>query len=640
MLKAEHIMKLENSVCASLCVLIFSTPALSIGQTISPYNIKSLIDMSLEELMQVEVVTTSRRPTRLQHVAENISIITAEDIRSMNAHSVNEILDIITGYRNGYRGAHIGGNASFHIHASNYEHVLLLLDNVRLNDVDAGYPDAVGVPVQIIERIEVVKGPASSAWGSALGGVINIVTKPAGNTKHPTGSLYGSYGKGPSFDYRAEIAGKAGNTGYYLYGGYMDSDGLLGDRYFNTSSFYGKVTSELTEDTSLTFTAGYWYPDGKDFDWPAYDLNYTFNTESFLVTGKLAAGLSHALQFNLEMHYYGTDWLNHHTTLITNELLIDENWVNDTWGGNANITWEKQRHTILLGVEFNLGDNNRTWRFPSDPPFNWGTESREDWAVYFNDTIKWEKLTLIPGIRYDHLSIVDASSHNIISPSLGATYTITDDTLLRATMARGFIRPGIGLTVGAFGYEGYPDLKPEDIWSLQAGLETDYFSKIYLKADVFYHHQNDTWHWNDEGIYVNGGTSKRTGFELNAVTSPFENFTAALGFTYVWVEPFNVMSDESYSLNLKLNYSTERLGTLILFGRYCWLSEYEKGLNAESGNMIWSIHYNKDIFMHEPSDTTVNFFISARNIFNGTHYNHEVFKNPGRWVEAGLRFEF
>ena len=51
--------------------------------------------------------------------------------------------------------------------------------------------------MQNIDRIEIIKGPASSAWGSALGGVSNIVTKNAGENVRPSGSLYGSYGEGP-----------------------------------------------------------------------------------------------------------------------------------------------------------------------------------------------------------------------------------------------------------------------------------------------------------------------------------------------------------------------------------------------------------------------------------------------------------
>lgn len=587
------------------------------------------------------VEAPTRRPTSLKDVAENISIITAEDIVQMNAHSVNEILKTVTGVQIAFFGGHFGGEASLGIHASNYEHVLLLLDGVRLNDVDAGWPSTEGIPIQIIDRIEIVKGPASSAWGSALGGVINIITKQTGSTQRPAGTVYGSYGEESSQDFRADAAGALGNLGYYLYGGYMDSDGLVDDRYFKNKSFYSKFNSELTSDVVLSFTAGYWHPDYKQFDLPEFDLNYKSDVENYLVTGKLDASLSPEMQFSLNLYYRGQEWHNHNETLRTGKFITKNIWDNGLYGGSANLTVSKENHTMLLGAELSRGENDRTYRSASTPTINWGTETRKDWAVYFNDTIKWEKLTITPGVRYDHLSIDDASSDNIISPSLGAIYKITDHTLLRTTAARGFIRPAIGLTVGDPWYEGYPDLQPEDLWSLQGGIESTHFNNTYLKADVFYHRQDDTWYWDDDaGLYLNGGVSERTGFELNGTARPFRHFTASLGFTYIWVEPYMEDGDSTYGLNLKMNYSSERAGSLTLFGRYYWWSEDEADDTGSYDDMIWDLHYNKDIYNHKDSGTIMNFFVSGRNLFNGDHYTIDWVINPERWFEAGLRINF
>lgn len=591
-----------------------------------------------EELL---VEAPTRRPTSLKDVAENVSIITAEEIVQMNAHSVNEILQTVTGVQIAFFGGHFGGAGGLGIHASEYEHVLLLLDGVRLNDVDAGWPETSGIPVQIIDRIEIVKGPASSAWGSALGGVVNIITKQPGSTQRPTGTVYGSYGEGSSQDYRADAAGRLGKFSYYLHGGYMNSDGLVDDKYFKNKSFYGKFNSELTRDISLTFTAGYWFPDYKIFDLPEFDLNYLSNIENFLVTGKLGAKLSQDLKLDINLSSYSQKWQNSIETLTTGDLVNLNTWDNVLFSGNANLTWTKNRHIMLFGIEINRGENDRTWLYTSAPPINWGTETRKDWSVYFNDTIKWEKLTITPGVRYDYLSIVDASSYDLISPSLGTTYKVTDHTLLRATAARGFIRPGIGLTVGdGVGYPGDPELKPEDLWSLQGGIESTHFDNTHLKADVFYHHQDDTWYWNDADVYVNGGVSERAGFELNGTVRPFVHFTAGLGFTYIWLEHYMVESDSTYGLNLKMNYSSERAGSLTLFGRYYWWSEEEAGSSGSYDDMIWDLHYNKDIYTHKDSGTIMNFFVSGRNLFNGEHYTFDLVANPERWFEAGLRFNF
>ena len=589
--------------------------------------------------MLVEAPT--RRLTRLQDVSENVSIITAEEIRTMNAHSVGEILKTVTGVQVFFHGAHFGGNSDLAIHGSYYEHILLLLDGVRLNDVDAGYPETGGIPVQIIDRIEIVKGPASSVWGSALGGVINIVTKKTGEDRRPTGSLSVSYGEGASQDYRLEAAARLDGLGYYFYGGYIDSDGLVTDHFFRNKSFYAKFTSDPAKDVSLKFTAGYWFPDYKSYEIPNLDLNALGDVENYLVATRLAAGLAPMLRLTLDLYYRGQRWHNFNERLTTGEFLDEQIWDNALYGGSVNLTWEKGNQTMLFGAELSRGENDRTWRDVSDPPVNWRTEKRNDWAVYFNDTIKWKKMTITPGLRYDYLSIVDAKSNDIVSPSLGATYKITADTLLRATAGRGFIRPTIGLTVGLPGYAGYPDLEPEDLWSVQGGIESSRFRNTHLKAAIFYHHSDDSWYWDDDaGLYLNGGVSERTGVELNAAVTPIQDFTAGIDYIYAWVAPYNEESDETHTVNFKLHYNAERFGSLMLFGQYFRMPKALEGTGARDDDMIWDLHYNKDIYVHKEAGIAMNLFFSCRNLFNGKHYWHYLFKNPDRWFEAGIRFTF
>lgn len=76
--------------------------------------------------------------------------------------------------------------------------MLLLLDGVRLNQNSSGAALSHFIPLGIIKRVEIIKGAASSSWGSALGGVINIITKDVGKSNRPTGNINVSYGGGQS----------------------------------------------------------------------------------------------------------------------------------------------------------------------------------------------------------------------------------------------------------------------------------------------------------------------------------------------------------------------------------------------------------------------------------------------------------
>ncbi|MBW2467011.1 MAG: TonB-dependent receptor [Deltaproteobacteria bacterium] len=611
------------------------------------------------EEMLVEAPT--RRPTSLKDVAENISIITAEEIRNMNVHSVNEILRTVTGIHMVFY-EYYGGAGANYIHTSAYEHVLILLDGVRINDADQGFTDTTGIPVQIIDRIEIVKGPASSAWGTALGGIINIITKSGGNDRRPTRTVYASYGEGNSRDYRMDSAGKTGKVSYYLYGGFIETEGLkrkavIPDNFFKSTSFYGKINVEPSKDVSLTLSTGYWSPDINNFDLLDSDMRNVYGSDNYYLSGKMAAALTPNLKLNLNVYYFNNEISDLWTALGTGMLgsrgdfLFQYNYDNSVFGGNTGLTWQKGRHAIAFGAEYYGGENDRSVTsgtlyqtlYGALPEEDLGKDDIKNLGIFFNDTIKWSRLTITPGLRYDRVEISDVYSEDKINPSLGMTLDISENTLVRATVAGGFARPGISTITGwpgTYGFPGNPNYKSETVRSCQAGIETDRFTKVHLKADLFYHRIEETWFFNNAaGYWDNGGVSKRKGLELNMVASPFENITAGLGYTYIRIEPFDDDESNFHALNAKLSYSDHRLGSFTLLGRYLRDGRrLSSAFTADYSNMIWDLHYNKNFFSIKA--TEVNLFVSVRNLFNGNLYWLDWYKNPRRWFEGGIRFTF
>ena len=555
----------------------------------------------------------------------------------MNAHNVGEVLQTISGVFFGSYGHEINGMGATTIQGSKYQHVLVLLDGVRMSDIEFQWPETQGIPVQIIDRIEIIKGPASSAWGSALGGVINIVTKGTGDENGPSGTIYASYGEGHTQDYRLEAAGRAGNVGYYLYGGYQDADGLDNEMYFDNPSFYAKLNTDLTRDVSLTFSGGYWKPDARYLIVKDWDLDAYTKHENYFIKGNLDADLSPGLKLQVDMSYYKKDFLTTDKSLSTGNISSIKDWETYDYTGSTRLTWERGRHSMLFGAEYRHGEIDVRISDPALRELEGGDIN--EWALFFNDTIKLGKLTLIPGIRFDHYSIADLASDNKISPNLGMTYKITGETLARATLARGFVRPGIGNITG---YEGLsnPDLKAETDWSFQAGIESTAISSLYLKADVFFHEQEDVWLYDRAVLQMtNAGKASKKGFELNAAISPIEDFTGSLGYTYVYKDlAGDADSDYSQSLIAKLNYRTEHFGSLLIIGRYLWWGEKTDPYGSFD-DVIWDAHYNKKIFTNKNS-TTVNIFVSGRNLFNGDQYWDDLLKNYDRWFEAGVRIKF
>lgn len=250
------------------------------------------------------VQSATRNEKSISQVAENITVITAKDIEEMNAHTVAEVLSRVTGVFIDFAGQDFGSTFIPHIQGSADRHVLVMLDGVTWNLMSGGNAETITIPVKIIARIEVIKGPASSAWGSSLGGVINIITKDAGNTAQPSGSLSASYGQSESQDYSGEVAGKAGPVGYYLFAGKQDSDGLRDNRFFHNNSLYSKFSVPVSPDVKLGLTMGYSEPEVHSGDFPSGDLTGGLRFRTFFATGSLNAKINHELSFTASLHTF------------------------------------------------------------------------------------------------------------------------------------------------------------------------------------------------------------------------------------------------------------------------------------------------------------------------------------------------
>ncbi len=136
------------------------------------------------------VVTATRTMKQLQEVPASVSVVTAKDIEDHNITSVQESLQYMPGV---YMNQTAQGSISLRGFGSS--NILVLVDGVQMNDTYQGSVNFNSIPVENIERIEVVRGAASSIYGGhAVGGVISITTKEAKAGTHVDAAVsYGSY---------------------------------------------------------------------------------------------------------------------------------------------------------------------------------------------------------------------------------------------------------------------------------------------------------------------------------------------------------------------------------------------------------------------------------------------------------------
>lgn len=621
---------LAGTACALLP--LSAAPVYAEGQQMVQAELDQM-SLFLESEQLVEAATGSPKP--MSQVAENVTIITAAEIEAMNAHTLAEVLNRVNGLIVDGSYTDFGSRSSTLIQGSDYDHVLVLLDGVRWGYVSYDFPETNTIPVQIIQRIEVIKGPASSTWGSALGGVVNIITRDTGTAARPKGTLSGSYGEHATSDLRADLAGLAGPVGYYLYAGRQESDGIRDTRFFDSETFYGKLSLPLPSGMELKGSVGYSQPDYKYYYFPEWDDEGVINDRAFYANMDFTAPLSKALTLNLAAHHLEDTFTDNGQWISTGDPYLKLEYEGKSTSASSRLVWTDDWQTLVLGAETEHRENTD---YDLLAPYTAPDIGEELWALFANDTIRWERLTITPGLRYDHLSVTD---DDLLSPSLGLTYQLGEDTLLRGSVGHGFRKPYPTLIEGdPYFHIINPNMESETIWSYQAGVETAKFSFARLKATLFDHQATDVWiHDPDTWAWVNDGDYERQGLELEAQSKTFHNFSVNAGGMYLLLKPEQGEDNTLSTANLLLQYD-DTTWRFQLFGHYLWLDKGLEGLayDEEVGTFLWDAVAGYRFTA--PAGVQGEVFVALHNLFAEEQYLNYYFPNAPRWIETGLRFKF
>lgn len=248
--------------CARLAVLPLALAAAfpSFSQT-----------QATSELIET-VVSATRTPTRVDELVSDVVVITRAEIEKSAGRTLPEILARVPGLQFSANGG-LGKSSSINIRGAEARHTVLLIDGVRYGSATTGTPVWDNLPVDMIERIEIVKGPASALYGSeAVGGVVQIFLRNGVQGFHP----YAAVTLG-SNAYKQAATGFAGRSGAVSY--------ALGVQ----------KTSETGFSATNSKVGANYNPDADGFDQNALDASvaYQLNTD-----WKLDAGLLYAESVN------------------------------------------------------------------------------------------------------------------------------------------------------------------------------------------------------------------------------------------------------------------------------------------------------------------------------------------------------
>src|SRR5437660_12686128 len=166
-------------------IVCFTTPASS-QQPDTTTQAESLKTLSIEQLLNVEVTSVSRRPEPLARAPSAIQVITQQDIRRSGASSLPEALRLATNLEVAQVDSRQWAISARGLNSTTANKLLVLIDGrtVYTPLFSGVFWDVQDVPLEDIDRIEVISGPGATLWGAnAVNGVINVITKKAKDTQ-------------------------------------------------------------------------------------------------------------------------------------------------------------------------------------------------------------------------------------------------------------------------------------------------------------------------------------------------------------------------------------------------------------------------------------------------------------------------
>ena len=465
------------------------------------------------------VVTATRLATPRRQLASSVTVITAADIQRRQYRSVSHALRSVPGLHVVQTGGP-GQQTSVFMRGANSNHTLVLIDGIEASDPSSpsGAVDFSNLWLDNIERIEIVRGPQSTLYGSdAIGGVIHITTRRGEGGLQGAGKLEG--GSDNTFNQQASVGGATERVNYSFGVTHIDTGGdsvtperlrngvsAEDDNYENWTTS-ARLGIALSETLDVNFFGR--YIDSKTdldpelFD-PAFgggtteDRDARLDQTEHLLRGEAKAQLLDGLwEATFSTSYTNYDRRNRNDRQSPAETLTRTDFDGDKLKFELkNDLYPVDAHILSLGLETEK-ENMNAGGFSDFGGFIVGEETDADArnnAVYAQDQFTYnDSLFGTIGLRYDDNDDFGSELTYRVAPVY--VYQETD-TRIKASVGTGFKAPTLfqtdGFTPNIFGsfYRGNPDLDPEKSFGWEVGIEQAWWGgridsgATYFKSDI------------------------------------------------------------------------------------------------------------------------------------------------------------
>ncbi len=606
------------------------------------------IDLPLEELLKVNIISTPKFAENPDQIPSVVSILTAEDIRLYGWRTLGDALRTLQGFNvtddHTYAYAGVRGISQ----PGDYRPRLqILIDGISINEniyasapVDSVFP----VDIGLIERIEVIRGPSASIYGGdAMFGVINIVTRSGQSIGGGEASL--SLGSGANRRLRTSWGGQIDNkdvlisaSGFDVNGRTLSFNDVNGDGssrdLHGLGSEGGKQLFTKVRGDDWRFTLIYaernrMVPTAS-YDTIADDTGHVESDRYTLLdlSKDWRLDAANKLQQRIYFGNYEYDGVFPYNDAPIDSRVMNVDKARGTWWGIdnrlVNTAWSGQRWT--LGIEYkanvrqdqaNYDRNYGCFGVGTAPCLN-DHQSSQQLTFLAQDEIQIGAADLL-SLGLSHASA--GSLGSFWSPRVGLVHDAGTPGLFKLLYGTAFRTTSVyerDYTTPSFAY-GNPNLSPEKMRSLEFSWEKSLGPLTHLSATVYHFRIEDMVTMNESGIAINGTPTHATGFEVEYEQRWNNGTRLRTGYSLQHAADETSSFDNSPRHMVKLNVAAPTgVNNLVAGFESQWISRRLASLGAEQVPAYLLANLN---LTYAPDGKSWSAALGAYNLFNHRYYD-------------------
>lgn len=496
------------------------------------------------------VVTATKKAQPLREVPISTSVVGKDELRARPAQTLDQVLRYVPGVE--LKGGEVGIRASTGYSQGAGSRVLLLIDGAPAMTGDTGGINWDALPAGEIERIEVVKGAGSALYGSnAMAGVIQVFTRrPSRTPRTWLRTAAGCYDRpyhpewrwssGLRTFYSLEVghSRKLGPFGVLLSGSRQRSEGYRQNGDYIRHRLMGKLEAEPIPGSRADLTLHwaeedrgqflYWKSQEHALEVPEEMVGDRVYSGKFRFNGSFRSALGTKLAILLRGYAYRTYWQNFFHDSQDRSRALRAGCEARAEASLGGLSLTAGGEVARDGVSSSMFGDHRLW----------------DVAGYVQTEWRPSPLTTLTlGLRYDR-QVVDGKDkvESQLSPKFGATFRLSPEMVLRASVGRGFRAPSVAerftdAYIAGFRVVPNPGLRPERSWGYEVGFRWTSGNSV---ADLALF-QNEYWDLIEPQAVpgsplvrmANVTRARVRGVELELTAGLPSGFYGSLGYTYI-----------------------------------------------------------------------------------------------------------